>query len=157
MSRPATAPDLSGLIAAALGRPLPAQARVALAVSGGPDSMALLALAAAALPGRITALTVDHGLRAAAAAEAAGVAAQCAARGIAHATLRRDGPPIRANVQARARAARYALMADWCRAHGAGLLLTAHHADDQAETLLMRLNRASGSDGLAGIDRKSVV
>jgi tRNA(Ile)-lysidine synthase len=143
--------DLAALMAQALGRVVGPEERLAIAVSGGPDSLALLTLAAAAFPGRITALTVDHGLRAAAAAEAAGVAAQCAARGLPHVILRRDGPPIRANVQAEARAARYALLADWCRGHGAGLLLTAHHADDQAETLLMRLNRASGGDGLAGI------
>ncbi len=148
---PNVTPDLPALIGAALGRPLPADARIAIAVSGGPDSLGLLALAAAALPGRITALTVDHGLRAEAAAEAAGVAAQCAARGLPHVVLRRSGPPLAANVQAQARAARYALLADWCRGHAHGLLLTAHHADDQAETLLMRLNRASGGDGLAGI------
>jgi tRNA(Ile)-lysidine synthase len=146
-----TLPDAAALTAHALGRPVRPDEPLAIAVSGGPDSLALLTLAAAAFPGRITVLTVDHGLRAAAAAEAAGVAAQCAARGLPHVILRRDGPPIRANVQAAARAARYALMADWCRAHGHGLLLTAHHADDQAETLLMRLNRASGGDGLAGI------
>lgn len=146
-------PDLPALIAAALGRPLPAAAHIAVAVSGGPDSLALLGLAASALPGRITAITVDHALRAGSAAEAAGVAQQCAARGIPHAMLRRDGPVPAANVQAVARAARYGLMADWCRTNGAALLLTAHHADDQAETLVMRLNRASGSAGLAGIRR----
>lgn len=145
------APDAAALTAQTLGRPVGPQERLAIAVSGGPDSLALLTLAAAAFPGRITALTVDHGLRAAAAAEAAGVAAQCAARGFPHVILRRDGPPIAANVQAQARAARYALLADWCRNHGHGLLLTAHHADDQAETLLMRLARGSGGDGLSGI------
>ncbi|WP_353217424.1 tRNA lysidine(34) synthetase TilS [Sandarakinorhabdus sp.] len=125
--------------------------RLAVAVSGGPDSLALLGLAQAAFAGRVTALTVDHRLRAASADEAAAVAAQCAARGIAHVTLLRPGAGFASNVQARARAARYAMLADWCAAHGQGLLLTAHHADDQAETLLMRLDRASGSDGLAGI------
>lgn len=144
-------PDFAALIAAALGRPVAAGERLAVAVSGGPDSLALLELAAHDFCSRVTAITVDHGLRAASAAEAAGVAAQCAARGIAHVTLRRDGPPITRNVQAAARAARYGLLGDWCAAHGHGLLLTAHHADDQAETLLMRLNRASGATGLAGI------
>lgn len=150
---PNVRPDLAALIAAALGRQpaLTPAARIAVAVSGGPDSLALLGLAAAAFPGRVTALTVDHRLRPDSAAEAAGVAAQCAARGIAHATLVRGGADIAANIQARARAARYALMGEWCAQNGHGLLLTAHHADDQAETLLMRLNRASGSDGLAGI------
>lgn len=151
MSGPNARPDLAALIADALGRPVAAGERLAVAVSGGPDSLALLDLAHAAFPGRITALTVDHRLRAASAGEAAAVAAQCAARGIRHETLVRSGEAIDRNVQAGARAARYDLLGRWCAAHGHGLLLTAHHADDQAETLLMRLNRASGSDGLAGI------
>jgi tRNA(Ile)-lysidine synthase len=144
-------PDLIARLAAALGRPLAPDEHLAVATSGGPDSLALLSLAAAAFPGRVTALTVDHRLRAAAAAEAAGVAAQCAARAIPHHILVREGPAFAANLQAQARAARYALLEAWCVQHRHGLLLTAHHADDQAETLLMRLNRASGSDGLAGI------
>jgi tRNA(Ile)-lysidine synthase len=144
-------PDLGPLLAAALGRPVTATEPLAVAASGGPDSLALLSLAAVAFPGRVTALTVDHGLRPEAAAEAASVAAQCAARGLPHVILRRDGPALAANVQAQARAARYHLLGDWCAAHGVPLLLTAHHQGDQAETLLMRLNRASGSGGLAGI------
>jgi tRNA(Ile)-lysidine synthase len=144
-------PDLAALIATALGRPVAVDERIAVATSGGPDSLALLSLATAAFPGRVTALTVDHRLRSEAAAEAASVAAQCAASGLPHVTLLREGGDFTNNIQARARAARYALMGDWCAAHGYGLLLTAHHADDQAETLLMRLNRASGSDGLAAI------
>jgi len=151
LSQPDGRPELGPLIAAALGQTPEPDARLCIAVSGGPDSLALLSLAAEAFPGRITAVTVDHGLRASAAVEAASVAAGCAARGLPHVILRRDGPPITANVQAQARAARYALLADWCRRNGHGLLLTAHHADDQAETLLMRLMRSSGGDGLAGI------
>jgi tRNA(Ile)-lysidine synthase len=148
---PNVRPDLTALTEAALRRPVAADERIAVATSGGSDSLALLSLAAAAFPGRVTALTVDHRLRPEAAAEAASVAAQCAARGVPHVTLVRDGADFASNVQARARAARYALMGDWCAAQGHGLLLTAHHADDQAETLLMRLNRASGSEGLAAI------
>jgi len=60
-------------------------------------------------------------------------------------------PPRLRNVQATARAARYALLTGWCRAAGCLHLLTAHHREDQAETLLMRLARGSGLDGLAGI------
>lgn len=138
-------------MAAALGRPVAADTKLAVAVSGGGDSLALLLLAARAFPGRVMALTVDHGLRTAAAAEAAGVAAHCAALDVPHVTLCWEGSKPRANIQAAARAARYRLMGDWCAGHGVVLLLTAHHADDQAETLLMRLQRGSGSAGLAGI------
>ena len=142
--------DFAALLGTALGRPVAPAEHIAIAVSGGPDSVALLLLANAAFPGRIVALTVDHGLRAEAAAEAAGVAALCTARGIPHATLHWAGAKPVANVQAEARRARYALLRDWCATARIGLLLTGHHADDQAETLLMRLARGSGA-GLAGI------
>lgn len=124
------------------------RARLGLAVSGGPDSTALLLLAAAALPGRVEAATVDHGLRPESAQEAADVAALCARMGVPHVTLRVEVAP--GNVQAEARTARYAAMAGWIEDCKLAALATAHHADDQAETLLMRLNRASGVAGLAG-------
>lgn len=124
--------------------------RLAVALSGGPDSLALLILAARAAPGRVSALTVDHNLRPESAAEAESAAQAAAALGIPHATLRWTGRP-HGNLQAAAREARYALMGDWCRAHGVRWLMTAHHADDQAETLFMRLARGAGLAGLTGI------
>ena len=128
----------------------PANARLGIAVSGGPDSLALLLLAAAARPGQVEAATVDHALRPGSRAEAEQVAAICAARAIPHAilTARWTVPPV-GNIQARARAERYALLGDWAQARVLAAVATAHHADDQAETLLMRLARGSGVAGLA--------
>lgn len=125
---------------------------IGIAVSGGPDSLALLLLAADAWPGRVVAATVDHGLREGSAAEAACVADICAGLGIRHETLKPPAP-ITGSVQAAARAARFALLEDWRVRHGADWVMTAHHADDQAETLLMRLNRGAGVGGLAGVRR----
>lgn len=127
-----------------------ASARFGVAVSGGPDSMALLDLAARAFSGRVEAATVDHGLREASADEAAMVADWCGNAGIAHATLHPKGA-VRGNVQSWARSQRYALLEEWRTAQGLDWLLTAHHADDQLETLLMRLNRGAGVGGLAGV------
>ena len=145
----AISPDLIGRLEADLLR-LAVDGKLGLAVSGGPDSMALLHLAAAALPGRIEAGTVDHGLRPAAAAEAALVARACTALDIPHRTLTVN-VPSEASIQAAARRARYEVLAGWCRERGLPSLATAHHADDQAETLLMRLARGAGLSGLAGI------
>ena len=127
-------------------------ARIAIAVSGGPDSLALLLLAQAVYPGWLFALTVDHGLRPEAGTEAAGVARICAELGVAHRTLLvPELKGVSANVQAAARMARYAVMAAACAEAGAAVLMTGHHMDDQAETLLMRLSRGSGIGGLSGI------
>ena len=146
----ANAPDpaLVGRFTQDLGALRREPGKLGIAVSGGPDSLALLLLAAAALPGEIAAATVDHGLRPEGAAEAAEVARVCAAIGVPHAVLAVSVAP--GNIQSEARAARYAALAEWAEAHGVTALLTAHHADDQAETLLLRLNRASGVAGLAG-------
>lgn len=118
-------------------------------MSGGPDSLALLLLAHAALPGRLSAATIDHGLRRESASEAAMVAAVCARLGIAHRTIAVAVEP--GNMQDRARAARYDALYRCFGRQGVGVLATAHHADDQAETVMMRLNRGSGVAGLAGI------
>ena len=130
-------------------------ARLGLAVSGGADSLALLLLAGAALPGRIEAATVDHGLRAESAEEASIVAGICAERGIPHETLGVSLFP--GNVQDRARAARYGALAEWCERRGLAALATGHQLDDQAETLVMRLNRGSGLAGLAGVRARGTV
>jgi len=134
--------------------PFEPEPALAVAVSGGPDSMALVLLAdrwARERGGRVTALTVDHRLRPEAAAEAAQVAHWLGRRGIAHLTLAGAEMLPRCDVQAKARALRYRLLEGWCSDAGVLHLLTAHHRDDQAETLLLRLARGSGLDGLAGM------
>jgi tRNA(Ile)-lysidine synthase len=123
---------------------------IGIAVSGGPDSLALLLLAQAAFPGTVHAATVDHGLRPESAEEAAFVAGICQGLGVPHAVLH-PAEPIAGNLQSAARRVRYAALEQWRLAHGLDWVLTAHHADDQAETLLMRLNRGSGVGGLSGI------
>jgi tRNA(Ile)-lysidine synthase len=142
--------------AGALLAPLTGASGVLIAVSGGPDSVALLGLAArwrAASPAAppIFAATVDHRLRTEARAEAELVAALAARCGIPHAILNWEGGKPRAGLQEAAREARYDLLAQEARRCGADVLATAHHADDQAETILMRLLRGSGVGGLAGM------
>jgi tRNA(Ile)-lysidine synthase len=151
------APALDAVAFAALLAPLgPFEncPRLAVAVSGGADSLALCLLAdgwARARAGSVVALTVDHGLRVEAADEAARVGSWLAERGIPHHILKWQPPAGLRNLQAAARAARYELLFGWCEAAGVLHLLTAHHLEDQAETLLLRLARGSGLDGLAGM------
>lgn len=145
-------PDLLvARFAADLDALAPADARIGIAVSGGPDSLALLLLGAAARPGQVEAATVDHGLRPESADETAMVAELCGRLDVPHSTLIADWPePPSANIQAAARAMRYRLLNEWAIERGLHAIATAHHADDQAETLLMRLSRGAGVGGLGG-------
>ncbi|HEX7775408.1 MAG TPA: tRNA lysidine(34) synthetase TilS [Parvibaculum sp.] len=134
--------------------PLKPAARIAVALSGGPDSLALLFLAARWARARkrpLTAYTVDHGLRAGSAEEAKRAARMAKALGLRHRILKWTGEKPEAGIQAAARDARYRLLAEACAADGIGDLLVAHHLEDQAETFLLRLARGSGVDGLAGM------
>ncbi len=136
--------------------PLRHHAGCVIAVSGGADSLALLHAVArwrrAFQPHIILhAVTVDHGLRAGSGNEAAFVAEVSARLGIPHATLSWMGDKPRSGLQSAAREARYALMRTFAAENGLSAIVTAHTLDDQAETLLMRLARGSGLDGLAGI------
>lgn len=149
---------------------------LALAVSGGADSMALMHLVAtwAAEPGvaarqgmgqvPLIVLTVDHKLRPESAAEAAWVKDEAARRGLPHETLVWDGPKPSTAVQATARDARYRLIDDFLdrelqegRVPAKRRIAVAHHEDDQAETVLMRLARGSGLDGLSGMREEEYV
>ena len=142
--------------------PLARFPRLALAVSGGVDSMTMLHLIArwrlegAGKP-ELAVLTVDHGLRAGSRDEAEMVARLAKSLGLRHAILSwmRDDRQT-GGLQASAREARYDLMAAYCHANDIPALVTAHHLDDQAETFLMRLKRGSGLDGLAAIPEESV-
>lgn len=129
-----------------------------LAVSGGPDSVALMWLAARwrrslARGPQLTVATVDHGLRAEAAREAREVKRLAAELGLTHRTLRWRGAKPKTGLPAAAREARYRLLAQAARSAGASHVLTAHTRDDQAETLLMRLVRGSGIAGLSAMAR----
>ena len=128
--------------------------RIAVAVSGGADSLALTLLLrewTGARGGALVALTVDHRLRAESAAEVAFVARTLAPLGLEHRILRWRGSKPAANVEAVARRARYDLLSRWCARRGLLHLALGHHLDDQAETLLLRLGRGSGLDGLAAM------
>jgi tRNA(Ile)-lysidine synthase len=128
---------------------------VAVAVSGGSDSLGLGLLLAEWIgqrDGRLTVLAVDHGLRVEAAAECRRVAEIFAAiPNCSTHILHWDGEKPAHGLQAAARAARYQLLTDWCRAHGVLHLAVGHTADDQAETVAMRQAHGSGRSGLAGM------
>ena len=131
-----------------------------LAVSGGPDSVALMWLAArwrrALSRGpKLIAVTIDHGLRPEAAREARDVKALAKSLDVEHRTMRWNGAKPKTGVPAAARAERYRLLAQAARSAGATHILTAHTRDDQAETLLMRLFRGSGLAGLSAMARES--
>jgi tRNA(Ile)-lysidine synthase len=133
---------------------------IILAVSGGPDSIALMWLAARwrrnlARGPRLIAVTVDHGLRPEAAREARDVKRLARTLDLPHRTMRWTGAKPKTGLPAAARSARYRLLAQAARADGASHILTAHTRDDQAETLLMRLVRGSGIAGLAAMARQS--
>ncbi len=129
---------------------------IALAVSGGADSLALM-VAAGRWQARhggapdIVVLTVDHRLRRGSRQDAAGVVAAAAALGLAARMLVRKGQAPSGNIEAEARRARYRLLLDAAAAAGASHLLTAHHRDDLAEALLLRLQRGAGVFGLAAM------
>jgi tRNA(Ile)-lysidine synthase len=142
---------------AALFAPLHDFKRIALAVSGGPDSLALMLLAYdyARLTGdlkRFVVYSVDHGLRPEAADEVAFVLKQAKRLGFAARGLKWAGKKPKTGIQEAARTARYGLLSEAMRKDGAQVLVTAHHLGDQAETVLMRLAHGSGIEGLRGID-----
>jgi tRNA(Ile)-lysidine synthase len=133
--------------------PFEAKPLLAVAISGGADSLALVLLAAdwaKARGGEAIGLTVDHSLRPASAGEALKVAEWLAKRGVRHFTLPWTGDKPTSGLMEAARAARYRLLGNWCRAQGALHLLIAHHREDQAETVLQRLARGGG-DSLAAM------
>lgn len=130
--------------------------RLMVAVSGGPDSMALMAAlgrwrSLVSFTGRIVVATVDHGLRAEARQEAEMVGAEAARLGMIFHLLSWQGDKPKTGIQEAARDARYRLLFECCRAEDIDTLLTAHTLDDQAETILMRLARGSGISGLRGM------
>ncbi|OIQ30597.1 MAG: tRNA lysidine(34) synthetase TilS [Alphaproteobacteria bacterium MedPE-SWcel] len=147
-----TAEALTAEIGRQLGTSLPVS--LGVAVSGGSDSLALMYLLADLVAGTETELhiaTVDHGLRAESRDEAEQVAAHASGLGLSHDILTWQDPADGGNLQGAARAARYRLLADWARSRGIGHVAVGHTAEDQAETVLMRLRRASGVTGLSGM------
>ncbi len=155
-SRPAIGQLFSDEVIAQLFRPFEQAPGILLAVSGGPDSVALMLIAAQwaqqfAAPPPIYVATVDHGLRENAAAEAEMAARWASELQLPHAILVWEGVKPKSRIQELAREARYELLFRHAARIGAGCVMTAHHADDQAETILFRFLRGSGLSGLAGM------
>lgn len=146
-------PTIVARFTVGLDQLVPADTRLGIAVSGGPDSLALLLLAAAARPNMVEAATVDHGLRREARQEAQFVAAICKQLALPHHILHARVAPG-ASLQAQARTARYRVLGAWGIECDLGAIASGHHADDQAETLLMRLARGAGLSGLAATRRR---
>ncbi|WP_245965212.1 tRNA lysidine(34) synthetase TilS [Paenirhodobacter hankyongi] len=146
-------PDLTALLKQAFGPDAPP--RVGVAVSGGGDSTALLVgLREAGFD--LAAVTVDHGLRAGSAEEAAEVGRLCAGLGVPHSVLSWEGTAAEGNLMDAARRARLRLIGAWAWGQGIGHVALGHTADDEAETFLMRLGREAGLEGLAGMRRRFV-
>lgn len=157
-SKPVVPSEFSEMMCRSFGGDFDASEMLAVGVSGGPDSMALCFLLSSWLREQksktvLHALTVDHGLRSESAAEARQVGRWLKDfKGVRHCILKwRPERAVSSRIQERAREARYALMASYMKEHGISRLFTAHHLDDQAETVLFRLSRGSGLDGLAGM------
>lgn len=153
---------VSGAEAASLFEDFASFPALVLAVSGGPDSTALMVLAARWRKARRTgpaliAVTVDHALRKESVGEARAVAKLARQLGIVHRTVRWTGAKPKTGLPQAARRARYRLLAAAARKAGAPAILTAHTLDDQAETVLIRMSRGSGLTGLAGMKRLSAV
>ena len=150
-------PDLTeGATLAGLFAPVSGEAAIGLAVSGGPDSLALMLLAErwvseAANPPRVIVYSLDHGLRPEAAGEVAMVGVESARLGLDFRGLKWSEGQPETGVQEAARQARYRLIGEAMAADGVSVLLTAHHRADQVETILMRLAHGSGLDGLKGM------
>jgi tRNA(Ile)-lysidine synthase len=154
-------PSVDGLDLNVLFAPVAGAKKLGLAVSGGPDSLALMSLARewagdAGKP-QLIVYSVDHQLRTEAADEVAMVLREARTLGLEARGLRWEGEKPETGIQAAARKARYSLMAAAMATDGAELLLTAHHLGDQAETVLMRFAHGSGVEGLRGMDKFATV
>lgn len=134
---------------------------IVVATSGGADSMALLLLAndwVQPFGGKVIALTINHNLRPESKDEAMQVKAWCENYGIEHHILTWEhNTPVKSAIQETAREARYRLLTDWCRENHILHLLTAHHCDDQVETMFFRLARGSGLEGLSAMSAQKIV